>query len=81
MSLKGIRLARTSYTFGFLEPYVFALLALTLAQLRSSSGAAASRRPPSSALGLSEAASEPKRSAGIGEGLLRDISHGAEGRP
>ena len=81
MSLKGIRIARASYTFGFTEPYVFALLTLSLDEFCSSSGAAASRRPPSSALGLSEAASEPKRSAGIGEGLLRDIGHGAEGRP
>ena len=81
MPLKGIRLARVSYTLGFLEPYVFALLALSLDECCSSSGAAASRRPPSSAFGLSEAASEPKRSAGIGEGRLRDIGHGAEGRP
>lgn len=81
MPLKGIRLARASYTFGFLELYVFALLALSLDEFCSSSGAAASRRPSFFAFGLSEAASEPKRSAGIGEGLLKDIGHGAEGRP
>ena len=76
-----MRLARASYTFGFPEPYVFALLALSLDEFCSNSGAAASRRPPSFAFSLREDASEPKRSAGIGEGLLRDISHGAEGRP
>ena len=81
MPLKGIRLARASYTLGFPGPYVFALLALSLDEVCLSSGAAASRRPPSFAFGFSEAASEPKRSAGIGEGLLRDIGHGAEGRP
>lgn len=81
MSLKGIRLARASYTFGFTELYVFALLALSLDEFCSSSGAAASRRPPSFPFALSEDASEPKRSAGIEEGRLRDIGHGAEGRP